>query len=194
MKVKYIIPGDFDKVREFIDVVERCRSLLETTRADGVIRACCEGCGVSDGINLERLLNVCSRYDTFEGFYRDVLLGKDADCEQEGKRTGNRGEAITLMTLHAAKGLEFPVIFIVGAEDGLIPFRERDADLSEERRLLYVGLTRARDEVILTAVKRRIRYGKRINPEISPFLKDLCGSKIEVEERVHSRSAQMSLF
>ncbi len=188
------LSGDFDKVREFIDAVERCRSLVETARADDVIRACCEGCGVSDEINLERLLNVCSRYDTFEGFYRDVLLGKDADCEQEGKRTGNRGEAITLMTLHAAKGLEFPVVFIVGAEDGLIPFRERDADLSEERRLLYVGLTRARDEVILTAVKRRIRYGKRIKPEISPFLKDLCGSKIEVEERVHSGSAQISLF
>jgi superfamily I DNA/RNA helicase len=101
------------------------------------------------------------------------------------------------MTLHAAKGLEFPVVFIVGAEEGLIPYRDRDADLAEERRLLYVGITRGRDEVLLTAAKRRVRYGRQEVCEVSPFLQDLCGSVIEVEQRERKQrrgETQLSLF
>lgn len=70
-----------------------------------------------------------------------VLMGQEADYEQAGEDGQRQAEAVTLMTLHVAKGLEFPAVFICGVEDGLIPYRERDEDLAEERRLFYVGLS-----------------------------------------------------
>ena len=181
-------------VRGFLEAVERFHDLARTGRPEQVVGAWREAFGVSEDPDVGRLLEVCGRYDTVEEMMRDVLLGQEADCERWG-RAALRGEAVTLMTLHAAKGLEFPVVFIVGAEDGLIPFR--DADLSEERRLLYVGITRGRDEVILTAVRRRVRYGRQVACEVSPFLRDLCGSLIEVEQqtrRPRRGEEQLSLF
>lgn len=185
-----------EKVRVFLETLDRYHALARAGRAEQVIGAWCEASGVSGDPDVGRLMGVCGRYDTVEEMMRDVLLGREADCERRG-RVALRGEAITLMTLHAAKGLEFPVVFIVGAEDGLIPLRDRDADPSEERRLLYVGITRGRDEVILTAAKRRVRYGRQVACEVSPFLRGLCGSLIEVEQRERKQrrgEEQLSLF
>lgn len=185
------------RFRVFLETLEQYRALARTERAEQVVGAWCEASGVSGDPDVGRFLGVCGRYDTVEEMMRDVLLGREADCERRGAQAALRGEAITLMTLHAAKGLEFPVVFIVGAEDGLIPFRDRDADPSEERRLLYVGITRGRDEVILTAAKRRVRYGQQVACEVSPFLQGLCGSLIEVEQRERKQrrgEGQLSLF
>jgi superfamily I DNA/RNA helicase len=185
-----------DGVRVFLEDLDRYCALAQTARAEEVIGAWCEASGVSDDPDVGRLLEVCSRYDRVEEMMQEALLGREADCERRG-RAAPRGEAITLMTLHAAKGLEFPVVFIVGAEEGLIPYRDRDADLAEERRLLYVGITRGRDEVLLTAAKRRVRYGRQEVCEVSPFLQDLCGSVIEVEQRERKQrrgETQLSLF
>lgn len=190
-------------VRGFLREVERFHDLARTGRPEEVVGAWQEAFGVSGDPDVGRLLGVCGRYDGVEEMLRDVLLGQEADCERQRivdpLRGGAapRGEAVTLMTLHAAKGLEFPVVFIVGAEEGLIPFRDRDADLSEERRLLYVGITRGRDEVILTAARRRLRYGRQVACEVSPFLRDLCGSLIEVERQTRRPGRgeeQLSLF
>jgi superfamily I DNA/RNA helicase len=77
------------------------------------------------------------------------------------------------MTIHAAKGLEFPVVFVAGCEDGLIPYRREGGehgDLLEERRLFYVALTRAQEKIYLTHAKKRLWFGKRILQRISPFL------------------------
>jgi DNA helicase-2/ATP-dependent DNA helicase PcrA len=82
-------------------------------------------------------------------------------------------EAITLLTLHAAKGLEFPVVFIVGMEEGLIPHwraQEDPTQMAEERRLLYVGLTRAKDRLFLTYAFRRLKWGSWDVSEPSSFL------------------------
>ena len=88
-----------------------------------------------------------------------------------------RAERISLLTLHAAKGLEFPVVFIVGCEDGVIPLRfsaeEEPARLTEERRLLFVGMTRAKEHLILTHARRRHWQGKLRPMEPSPFLADV---------------------
>jgi DNA helicase-2/ATP-dependent DNA helicase PcrA len=84
--------------------------------------------------------------------------------------------AITLMTLHGAKGLEFPIVFLVGLEDGTLPHQrtiDEGTDLSEERRLFYVGITRAREELYLTRAKSRIRYGKMIPRNPCRFLEDI---------------------
>ncbi len=84
-------------------------------------------------------------------------------------------EKVALMTLHAAKGLEFSVVFIAGCEDGLIPYRRsgRDSDISEERRLFYVGMTRARSRLYLCRAQQRRIYGKAERQATSPFLSDM---------------------
>jgi len=84
-------------------------------------------------------------------------------------------EHVTLMTLHAAKGLEFPVVFIAGCEDGLLPyhFGNRVSDLEEERRLLYVGMTRAKARLFLSYAEKRQLMGQNLTPKRSPFLDDI---------------------
>src|SRR5208337_2734310 len=87
-----------------------------------------------------------------------------------------RAEAITLLTLHGAKGLEFDVVFLAGCERGLLPLRLPGsgpltaADAAEERRLLFVGMTRARDRLLLTCAARRTRHGSPETAGRSPFL------------------------
>jgi DNA helicase-2/ATP-dependent DNA helicase PcrA len=80
------------------------------------------------------------------------------------------------MTLHAAKGLEFPIVFITGCENGYIPFlreKEKNPDLNEERRLFYVAVTRARDQLYLSWAKHRVVYGIKQPRQISPFVADI---------------------
>ncbi|TKD00571.1 UvrD-helicase domain-containing protein [Polyangium fumosum] len=92
-----------------------------------------------------------------------------------------RADRISLLTLHASKGLEFRVVLVVGCEDGLLPLRfkgrEDEADVAEERRLFYVGMTRARERLFLSYARERVRHGKPAATEASPFLR-------EIEERL----------
>jgi DNA helicase II / ATP-dependent DNA helicase PcrA len=86
-----------------------------------------------------------------------------------------RAEAVTLLTAHGAKGLEFKVVFIVGCENGLIPFipANNEYDEEEERRLFYVGMTRAKDDLFLLHSRKRLMHGRLLDPAPSPFLGDL---------------------
>jgi DNA helicase-2/ATP-dependent DNA helicase PcrA len=92
-----------------------------------------------------------------------------------------RADAVTLTTLHTAKGLEFRVVFLAGVEDGLMPYTAtgHDADIEEERRLFYVGMTRARDELYLLYARSRFLYGRRMAPSPSPFLREIPGDLME---------------
>ncbi len=112
-----------------------------------------------------------------------------------------RADAVTLMTLHMGKGLEFKVVFIVGCEEGLMPFgpAEGPADIEEERRLFYVGMTRAREELFLLSARTRFLYGNRCNRRPSPFLGEIPGRCVEerfVPDRPgkQKRKRQMELF
>ena len=98
----------------------------------------------------------------------DDLLAKDAEYVE-------RSERVSLMSLHAAKGLEFPVVFIVGCEENLLPLHLDGmvGDLQEERRLFYVGMTRAKEELFLVRAKKRLLFGKLYENESSPFLADI---------------------
>jgi ATP-dependent DNA helicase UvrD/PcrA len=103
---------------------------------------------------------------------RDALDAEDRIALDAG-REEDRGDRVLLMTLHAAKGLEFAVVFIIGLEDGLLPLHWGDpseANLAEERRLFYVGMTRAKDRLILSRALKRHRRGRVRTPEASPFL------------------------
>jgi len=107
-------------------------------------------------------------------------------------------EAVKVMTLHAAKGLEFPVVFICGMEDGLLPVHTTGAEIAEERRLFYVGLTRAREEVILVRARTRQQHGTRQPSDMSPFVHELPGELLVEEDvevpRQEKRAMQLSLF
>ena len=118
--------------------------------------------------NLEVLASNAAVYDTLEDFLADATLMSSAD-EKSDKNS------VTLMTLHAAKGLEFPVVFIVGLEDGLFPSSRADTleALEEERRLAYVGMTRAMEKLFLTYAASRYNFGDRSYNMPSRFLTEL---------------------
>ena len=126
--------------------------------------------------NVKELFSVIEEFEntsddaTLRAFLEQVALVTDIDNLEEGE------EAVTLMTLHAAKGLEFPVVFMVGMEEGLFPhsrsIQDRDG-LEEERRLCYVGMTRAEDELFLCHAYARTLFGMRERASASRFLKDI---------------------
>ncbi len=131
--------------------------------------------------NVQELRNVAAQFDELEPehallrFLEDVALMSDTDEYDE------RLDAVTLITLHAAKGLEFPVVMIVGMEEGLLPhIRSFDdpANMEEERRLCYVGVTRAKDRLYLVRAFRRALLGQGGHNPPSRFLKDLPESLI----------------
>jgi superfamily I DNA/RNA helicase len=101
-----------------------------------------------------------------ERFLTEIALGAEADALDP------RADAITLLTLHAAKGLEFSAVFLAGCERGLLPLwlPGADPDPAEERRLLFVGMTRARTHLFLTSAAKRRRLGAAIETGPSPFL------------------------
>ncbi|MBW2108764.1 MAG: ATP-dependent helicase, partial [Deltaproteobacteria bacterium] len=114
-----------------------------------------------------------------------------------------RAERVTLMTMHASKGLEFAVVFVVGCEDGLIPYAAAAGDehrLAEERRLFYVALTRAKEALFLTHVSNRMWRGKRTSRRISPFVEDVekklktCEQPFQKQRRPERGHVQLSLF
>ena len=118
--------------------------------------------------NLAVLVDNASPYENLEDFLADAALMSSAD-ESSAKNS------VTLMTLHAAKGLEFPVVFMVGMEDGLFPSSrsETEAEIEEERRLAYVGMTRAMEELFLTFAESRFSFGGRSYTSPSRFLSEL---------------------
>ena len=118
--------------------------------------------------NLGVLVGNAAPYETLSDFLADATLMSSADESSEDN-------AVTLMTMHAAKGLEFPVVFIVGMEDGLFPSArvEDEAGLEEERRLAYVGMTRAMKKLFLTYAASRYNFGSRSYNMPSRFLIEL---------------------
>jgi len=103
-------------------------------------------------------------------FLSKIGLASDTDIYNP------RSEKVALLTMHAAKGLEFPVVFISGCENGFIPFQkpgDASTDIDEERRLFYVALTRARERLFLTSAKKRRIHGKTVTRQLSPFVNDI---------------------
>ncbi len=110
-----------------------------------------------------------------------------------------RGDRVALMSIHAAKGLEWPVVFIVGCEDKIMPLKLfGDTDDSEEKRLFYVGITRARNRLILSHVKNRKLNNRSLDMNASPYLDLIPAKNIQPLERTHwkpkKREKQLSLF
>lgn len=140
--------------------------------------------------NLHELINVAAEFEhkaelnndvpNLENFLADVALVADiddADLEED---------AITLMTLHSAKGLEFPVVFLVGLEEGLFPHARTlldETEIEEERRLCYVGITRAEKYLYLTNARMRMIFGHTISYPVSRFLQEVPENLVEEYKR-----------
>jgi DNA helicase-2/ATP-dependent DNA helicase PcrA len=120
--------------------------------------------------NIGSLLSDSKSFASLPDFLEEVALMSSADM-------GSDNQKVTLMTLHAAKGLEFPVVFIVGMEEGILPhvrvYEAGPAELEEERRLAYVGMTRAREELHLTYAESRMQFGQRGYNPMSRFISDM---------------------
>lgn len=128
--------------------------------------------------NVKELLSVAKEYDGigFETFLEEVALVSDLDSADFG------GEAVTLMTLHSAKGLEFPVVFMIGMEETILPHSRalyEAEEMEEERRLTYVGMTRAKEELYMSYATSRMLYGGVQHNLPSRFLSDISGEDIK---------------
>jgi ATP-dependent DNA helicase Rep len=124
---------------------------------------------------------------TLFGWITQMLEGSDL----EPPMTMN--EVVQLMTLHASKGLEFPIVFLIGMEEGLLPHQSSidEDNVEEERRLAYVGITRAQRELIFTLARERRQFGEIINPEPSRFLYELPQDDIQWENKKRKDSAEV---
>ncbi len=162
--------------------LQSLRETLETTTPAELIESVINTMGYRDYVldgtpqaedreeNLGSLLSDAQNFATLSDFLEEVALMSSVDSQTDSNK-------VTLMTLHAAKGLEFPVVFMVGMEEGILPhsrvFDASPADLEEERRLCYVGMTRARQELHLSYAYSRLQYGNRGYNPISRFIADM---------------------
>ena len=149
--------------------------------------------------NLQELINVAEEFvpedpqEQLSEFLQQVALVSDLDSMDEESNN------VTLMTLHAAKGLEFPIVFIAGMDEGIFPSQRNlnsgsNAEIEEERRLMYVGVTRAKEKLYLVSSKRRRQYGeyKYYNP--SRFIEEIPTNLVESFESDESFDRDYSTF
>jgi DNA helicase-2/ATP-dependent DNA helicase PcrA len=127
--------------------------------------------------NIKELRSVATEFPNVTEFLENVtLVEASQDSNKRVSKNNMQKDAVTLMTLHSAKGLEFPRVFIVGMEEGLFPHSRSLMDtsqLEEERRLAYVGITRAKEELYLTYANSRIYFGERVTNPPSRFIMDI---------------------
>jgi len=189
------------KLREFVAMLERMRADIGTMTITELVRRIIVESGygaaldqektVEARIRLENLTELMTATEDFQEQNRDASLpafldqvALITDAEQqiaaEGKRVNT--DAVTLMTLHNAKGLEFALVFLAGMEEGLFPHSrsaESDEELEEERRLCYVGMTRAKERLILTHAMERRLYGYPQANLVSRFVQEIPKEAME---------------
>jgi len=126
--------------------------------------------------NIKELRSVATEFPNINEFLENVALVETEQFKSQNTNHVSRRDAVTLMTLHAAKGLEFPIVFIVGMEEGLFPHSRSLFDinqLEEERRLAYVGMTRAKEILYLSYAARRLYFGEKVSNPPSRFIMDI---------------------
>ncbi|RME85498.1 MAG: AAA family ATPase [Caldilineae bacterium] len=174
---------------------------LSGLSSDGKVSDLVERFGQTLGLDKDVLGQVVQRAEAFGrdlvGFLEMTALGTESDFYDP------RADRVALMTLHAAKGLEFPVVFLVGCEEGVVPYMRsgEQPNVEEERRLFYVGMTRARRRLVLTHARRRFLYGRYVQNPPSRFVNDIEEALLELKEmeghskrRKEPQAEQLSLF
>ena len=186
------------KIRPFVDFVQKFRSQLEYLSVTELLNKVIEETGYVEELkaedteesrarieNIDELISKVVSYEqdaeepSLDGFLSEMALIADIDSVEE---SDNR---VLLMTLHSAKGLEFPNVYLAGMEDGIFPsymtITEGDAsELEEERRLCYVGITRAMKELTLTAAQQRMIRGETQYSKVSRFIREIPRELVEL--------------
>lgn len=198
------------KVNEFASMIRDCQIEIKTKSGLDILTEIMEKSGYLNELkeqgtdeaenrleNINELYNAVNQFQqdnedsSLESFLSSASLASDLDNLQEGEK------AVSLMTLHSAKGLEFPIVFLVGLEQGLFPHNRslRDAlELEEERRLCYVGITRAQEQLFMTHARERFVWGSRDTFAPSQFFQelpeDLINSNIPKRSPTKTKSSQ----
>lgn len=132
--------------------------------------------------NIKELQSVAAEFDNLADFLENVALVQAEYYEGEKLGKGDKRDAVTLMTLHAAKGLEFPIVFLIGMEEGLFPHSRslmEIEEMEEERRLAYVGITRAKYKLYMSWAKQRVVWGNTSAQNRSRFIDEIESSLFE---------------
>ncbi|PAC84648.1 DNA helicase PcrA [Bacillus subtilis] len=185
-------------MQDYLSITELTEEILDKTEYREMLKAEKSIEAQSRLENIDEFLSVTKNFEqksedkTLVAFLTDLALIADIDqLDQKEEESGGK-DAITLMTLHAAKGLEFPVVFLLGLEEGVFPHSRslmEEAEMEEERRLAYVGITRAEQELYLTNAKMRTLFGRtNMNPE-SRFIAEIPDDLLEnLNEKKETRA------
>lgn len=207
-EVEDVTPAYARRVKEFTELILGFREAAEGLSLTGLVDKVLRDTGYIAELqaeksveaearieNLQEFLSVAKEFETqvesgLEAFLDHVALVSDVDAYEEGV------DMVTMMTLHSAKGLEFPVVFLVGMEDGVFPHSRalwEPGELEEERRLCYVGMTRAMRLLYFTCAKFRTLYGQSNYNNVSRFVDEVPPSLIHDigEERARARMARL---
>ena len=197
--------------REFVNCIEELRVKKDDIQISELIKETLKKSGYTKALedentveaenrieNLDEFLTVAIEFEEesadnkLSDFLEGITLSSDIDNMEETEDT------VTLMTLHSAKGLEFPVVFLVGLEEGIFPGYKsisEPKELEEERRLCYVGITRAKENLFLTCSKQRTIFGSTSCNQVSRFLKEIPSELLDgYEEALGEREETNSIF
>ena len=200
------------KIHPFVNFIQVMRSKLELISVSELLQEIIDETGYvkeleAEGTeeaqarieNIDELISKVVTYEegeehpTLSGFLEEVALVADIDSLEEGS------DYVVLMTLHSAKGLEFPKVYLAGMEDGLFPsymsiaYDSSSEDLEEERRLAYVGITRAKEELTITCARQRMIRGETQYNKVSRFVREIPSELLDGELRRPMRSAGSSI-
>ena len=191
--------------REFINIIEELKAQKDNITISELIKLTLKKSGYTKALelentieaenriaNLEEFLTVAIEFEeesaenSLNEFLEGITLSSDLDSMAEEE------EMVTLMTLHSAKGLEFPVVFLVGMEEGIFPGHQsmmEPKELEEERRLCYVGITRAKENLFLTCSKQRTIFGSTSYNPVSRFLQEIPEELLEGYEEAFGQTS-----
>ena len=157
-----------ERLRRWAGAAALLAGRVRKERPRRLIEALADELGLAKDENIARLLESAALYDSAQEMTDALLLGQEADVR---RLTGTKypSGAVKLMTLHAAKGLEFPAVFVAGVNKGDLPLEREDrpADIREERRLFFVGLTRAKEELIVTCGGEPSSFLAELAPDVA---------------------------
>lgn len=202
---KYGLNRIFGNTREFIQVIEELRNKKDTYTISELIKETLNKTGYTRALenentveaenrieNLDEFLTVAIEFEeefadnSLSEFLESITLTSDIDGMEEQE------ESVTLMTLHSAKGLEFPVVFLIGMEEGIFPGYKsigEDKEIEEERRLCYVGITRAKENLFLTCAKQRTIFGSTSYNAVSRFVKEIPATMLEGADELEQKTS-----